>query len=241
MKGRYGELEIRFGKLGGPGANLTKEFLRKLIYQIVRRSTKYYDEARLAGCEDHVFIYREKQLHSAICPAIADITSWFLIEHPLFRKPAGEAEYPGATDYWIYYKNYSYIMELKHSFFAYTNVNNPRKAITRKFFDALSQLRNIRKDECRSLTYGSVLRKIALEVIVFYKGAKEKSKLENVKCENFKLLFRKLLRNTELASKSNFHAVWVLNKRLVVPFEYSDGFEVYPAVAFVGYISDMIE
>ena len=33
----------------------------------------------------------------------------------------------------------------------------------------------------------------------------------------------------------------ILDKKLVVPFEYSDWFEIYPAVAFVGYISDMIE
>jgi len=242
MRGRYGELEIKFSKLRGPGANITRDFLRKLMYRIVVRATKYFDEARLAGCEDHVFTYREKQFHSVVCPAIADITPWFLIEHPLYRKPAGEAEYPGTVDYWIYYKNYSFIMELKHSYFAYAKASNPRKAITRKFLDALSQLRNIRKDECRSLTYGNGLRKIALEAIVFYKGAKEKSKLEeDIKSEDFKSLFKNLLRNSELTNKSNFHALWILDKKLVVPFEYSDWFEIYPAVVFVGYISDMIE
>lgn len=74
MAGDFGEFEIKFGKLGGRGANISKEFLRRLLHQIVTKSTKYYDEARKAGDQDHVFTYREKQFHSVVCPAIADIT-----------------------------------------------------------------------------------------------------------------------------------------------------------------------
>lgn len=44
-----------------------------------------------------------------------------------------------------------------------------------------------------------------------------------------------------MANKSNFQALWIPNEKLIIPFEYSDWFEIYPAVVFVGYISDMIE
>jgi hypothetical protein len=239
--GDYGELEIRFGVLKGSGANIAKEFLRKLIYRIIIRSTKYYDNAGCIGEPDHAFTYREKQFHSVVCPAIADITPYFLIENPLYRKPAGEEEYSGCVDYWIFYKNYSFMIELKHSYFAYTQANNPCRIIAERFSKALQQLEEIRKDECRSLTYGNGLRKIALETVVFYRESKEENKLKfDVKSENFRALFKKLLRNTELENRSNFHALWILSNRLVAPFKYANTFEIYPAAAFVGHVSDII-
>ena len=73
MREKCGELEIKFSKLRGPGAKITRDFLRKLMYRIVVRATKYFDEARLAGYENYVFTYRETQLHLVVCPAIADI------------------------------------------------------------------------------------------------------------------------------------------------------------------------
>jgi len=200
MTGDFGELEIRYGRIRGRGVKITKEFLRRFLQHIVIRSTKYYDKSGYAGQPDHVFTYRERQFHSVICPAIADVTSYFLIENPLNRKPAGEAEYLGSVDYWIYYKNYSFMMELKHTFFAYTRADNPRGSVTDRFSKALQQLGDIRKDECRSLTFGNGLRKIALEAVVFYRGSKERSKLKvDPERGNFRALFRKLLKNTGLS------------------------------------------
>ena len=99
-----GELGIEFNDIRGDGARVTREFLRKLIQHIVAKSTRYYDETGRVGVPEHVFAYRERQLHSVVCPAIADITACFLVENPLNRKPAGEAEYRGSADYWIYYE-----------------------------------------------------------------------------------------------------------------------------------------
>jgi hypothetical protein len=241
MTSDYGEVQIKFGILEGPSANVTKEFLRKLVRRIVVRSTKYFDEAQYAGEPDHVFIYGEKQFHSVVCPAVADITPYFLMENPLYRKPPGEEEYSGSVDYWVFYKNYSFMIELKHSYFAYTQADNPGKDMAEKFLEALQQLEEIRKDECRSLTYGNGLRKIALETIVFYRESEEESKLKaDVRNENFRMLFKKLLRNTELRNKSNFRALWILNKKLVTPIKYADTSEIYPAIAFVGYVSDIV-
>ena len=232
-----GELGIEFENIRGCGAGVTRDFLRKLLNRIVERCTKYYDETG-----EHVFIYRERQLHSVVCPSIADITPSFLMENPLTRKPAGEEEYRGNVDYWIYYKNYSFLKELKHTYFAYARADSPRKSITKKFTRALKQLGNVRKNECRSLTFGKGLRKIALEVVVFYRGSKEESRLNiDLESKDFKALFRKLVRNTELEYKSNLRSLWVLDKRLVEPVEYANSFEMYPAVAFVGNISEIIE
>jgi len=232
-----GELGIEFSNVEGDGARVTKDFLRELLKNIVKRSTEYYEET-----EEHAFTYRERQLHSIVCPSIADITSSYLMENPLIRKPAGEEEYRGSADYWISYNNYSFLMELKHTFFAYRNADNPRESITKKFVSAMEQLKNIRKDECRALTINNKgLIKIALLTIVFYKGSKDANLKKDLKHRNFKSLFRKLVNNTELKHRSNLRSLWALHERLVEPVDYRNLSEIYPAIAFVGYISEMIE
>jgi hypothetical protein len=91
-----GKLGIEYSTEDGDGIKVSRDFLNKLIRNIVKRSTKYSDET-----EDHIFSYREKQLHSVVCPSIADLTPCCVMEHPLTRKPHGEEEYPGKCDYWI--------------------------------------------------------------------------------------------------------------------------------------------
>lgn len=246
ITGNFGELEVQFGKIKGHGEKVTKELLTTLLHRIVVRSTGYYDEAssiiRNPGDRDQVFAYREKQFHSVVCPAIADLTRYFLIENPLTRKSAGEKEYSGSVDYWLYYKDYSYMIELKHAYFAYTRPDNPRANAMERFSEALQQLRNIRMEECRSLRFGRGLRKIALEAIVFYRDSKRKSTLEaDIRNRNFRALYRKLLRVPEFRHNSNLNALWVLKKRLVSPIEYSNALEIYPAVAFIGNIFDVVK
>ena len=73
---------------------------------------------------------------------------------------------------------------------------------------------------------------------------KEKKELKldkTLKFNSFKNLFKKLVNNTELDRRSNLRSLWVLNERLVEAVEYKNSFETYPAVAFVGNISEMIE
>lgn len=232
-----GELGIEFENIRGRGARVARDFLRKLLKRIVERCTEYYSQT-----EEHVFTYRERQLHSVVCPSIADITLGFLMENPLTRKPAGEEEYRGNVDYWIFYNNYSFLLELKHTYFAYSNADNPRKSIAKKFGRALEQLRSVRKNECRDQTFGNGLRKIALEAVVFCRGSKEECRLKiDLEGRDFRTLFKKLLRNTELEYRSNLRALWVLNGRLVEPVEYANSFKIYPAVAFIGNVSEIIK
>lgn len=229
-----GEIGIEFLKDDTDGARVTKDFLEKLIYNIVKRSTEYFDETG-----EHIFIYREKQLHSVVCPSIADLTGSYVMEHPLTRKPHGEDEYSGHVDYWISYRNYSFVMELKHCYFAYKNANDPRQDISKKFNKALDQLKNIRKNECRYLSINKGLIKIALQAIVFYQSSQEDIPLDDLKDRDFEDDFEQLILNTDL-NESNLRSLWLLHERLVESVEYDEVFEMYPAVAFVGNVSEMI-
>lgn len=234
-----GELGIELGEIRGSGSRVSRDLLKKFLKEFVWRSAKYYE-----GTGDHVFYYSERQIHSAICPAIANITPTFLMEHPLTRKPAGEEEYRGRTDYWIYYRDYSFVMELKHTYFAYNRAYKPRKGILKKFAKALKDLENVKKDEYENLKVGYGLRRIALEVVVFYRRWREKAELkDDLKRCDFKSLFEELIENTKLERKSNLRALWILDKELAEPVEIKplDSFEIFPAVAFVGSISKILE
>lgn len=228
-----GEFGIDFSLEDGDGTRVSKEFLQLLIRNIIKRSTEYFDEIG-----DHIFIYREKQLHSVVCPSIADLTPCYVIEHPLTRKPHGEEEYKGKCDYWISYRNYSFIMELKHSYWGYKNVNNPRQDISDKFNRCLSQLKEIKTEESRNLYINKGLIKIALQAIVFYRSSQNDIKSDDLD-RNFEDAFEQLIQNTDLY-ESNVRSLWVLHDRLIQSFEYDNGYEIYPAVAFVGKVCDVI-
>lgn len=211
--------------------------MRQLVDNIVRRSTNFYDETG-----EHVFAYREKQLHSVVCPSIADITAGYVIEHPLKRKPPGEEESHGNVDYWVRYRNYSLLIELKHCYFAYNRANNPRSSIITKLNSAMEQLGNVRTDQSRWLaTETKGLVKIALEAIVFYKESKNRISKRSVKDLDFEELFRKLVENTDLNKMSNTRFLWILNERLLKPLEYNNGiYGMFPAVSFAGHISEKV-
>ena len=230
-----GILGFQFHNLRGNGARVSRDLLRKLITNIVRRSTNYYDETG-----EHVFTYRERQSHSVVCPSIADITPSYLIEHPLRRRPAGEEESYGFVDYWINYRNYTFLIELKHSYFAYRRADSPRQSIKEKFDLAIKQLRSIRKEQCERLKINKGIIKIALQTIVFFESSKDPISIDCLEDQDFKKLLQKLIENAELEKRSNLISLWLLNKRLIESTEYDETFEIYPAVAFIGNIRSRV-
>ncbi len=229
-----GQLGIEFYNEDSDGARVSKDLLQRLVKKIVRRCVDYYDETK-----DYIFSYRERELNSVVCPSIAAITPALMTECSLNRKPAGEDECQGRADYLMYYRKFAFLLELKHAYFAYNNVNSPRANIFDRFNDARKKLNDIRKDECRDFAIGSKdLIKIAFETIVFYEGSHDKSKKDSWKEKDFKQLFKEMMENSKLGQEANMKALWILDPRLVKPRDYDKGYyEVYPAVAFAGNIS----
>ncbi|MFZ3168148.1 MAG: hypothetical protein WA130_11085 [Candidatus Methanoperedens sp.] len=229
-----GEFGIEFSIKDGEGTRVSKEFLQLLIRNIIKRSTEYFD-----ATESHIFFYKEKQLHSVVCPSIADLTPSYVIEHPITRKPRGEEEYSGKCDYWISYRNYSYVMELKHSFFAYRNIKSPRQDISNKFNRCLDQLKEIKRGETRNLAMNKGTIKIALQAIVFFRSSQNTIRNDESEEQDIEDAFELLIQNSDL-KESNVRSLWILHDRLFRAFEYDNGYEIFPAVAFVGKIFDVI-
>lgn len=226
----YGQLAIEFDKIDGPGKKVTKEFLSRLLEKTIRNAFLYAKDTR-----DNVFSYREKQLHSVICPAISELTHSFLIEHPLKRKPSGENEYTGNVDYWVSYNHFSYLIELKHAYCAYRS-NRFRRSIFSRFSGAIEQLKNIRKAECENLCQGDKkIFKIGLEAITFFRRSSEKEKLIDFEEKAIVESFQKL-KDLSPLNEANIFSLWIMPKTSIEQYECSGCYEIYPAVGFIGKI-----
>jgi hypothetical protein len=228
----YGDIRTRFFDIDGKGENTTKDFLSKLVEKIVVRMTGYFDETEARKQADYIFAYGEKQLNSAICPSIADLTRGYIIEYPLDRKPPGQKRYLGHADYWVSYGGISYLIELKHSFIAVSQ-DEPGKYAIPRFRAAIRQLKQITEKERRNLLkYDKSLFDIALEVITFYQNDPH-----SVNFKNIKQTFRNLTDYPSIKKRLSMSSLWLLDRKKIKPIKYDDGSQIYPAVAFIANVS----
>jgi hypothetical protein len=226
-----GELGIEFKGISGLGEKVTKEFLSELIEKVVRQMVKYYDDTG-----DYVFAYGEKQLHSVICPSIAGITSGFVMEHPLERKPPGEQKYTGHVDYWLSHRKISYLIELKHAYLAIAR-DIPRKSIATKLSRAIRQLKDVPESERMFLSeYNKTLVEIALEVVTFFRSSESTKKVDDIKTGAIKDAFKNMTGYPSIQRKLNMQSLWLLDRKKVKPIEFANYAQIYPAVAFIGSI-----
>ena len=93
------------------------DLVRKLLIGMAKRS-KVYCSPEKYGFVDLPFTYKERQLDSILLPELSRLCNGIVIaEYPITRKIWGEPEESkGRTDYWCIYKNYSFSIELKHSY-----------------------------------------------------------------------------------------------------------------------------
>lgn len=66
-------------------------------------------------------MFKERQLHSILAPALSKFTGAFLIESPVNRNwsSISNEDYDdshGWVDYWCYYRDIVFLIELKHGF-----------------------------------------------------------------------------------------------------------------------------
>lgn len=218
-----------------------REFIKKLIERITRECYYFYHKTNKL---DHLFTYRERQFNSAVCPAISRVAYAFIMQHPLKRKPRGEASYSGRLDYWLNYGDRDFMLELKHDYFCYRPSSlgfSGRKSIVRKFNDAIKQLKIIKRDECRNIAISDYLNKVVLAAIVFYRRSRYDD--FDIKEEINETLFKNMLEYIAhlrgYKEVVNLKALWILNKSLVKSFELNNGrYEIYPAIGFIGHVFD---
>ena len=225
----FGRVEVESCLRRHRGFVVLNDFLRSLTKRFLIRSRNYWNEA-----DELPYVYRERQLHSVLCPAIADITPYFLAEAPMKRRYSdsnGErTQSQGWVDYFCHYRDVSVFLEVKHGF------HSARKPVVRKYVDrywraAAKQQGSIGR-HMRHWIEGKGGVRVSLLFLPFYASSKDgevdrtitDDYLRDRDCEVF----------AQLKPSPNWSALCICHKDVSGPYDYDNGWEEYPALAIYG-------
>lgn len=221
-----------------------RDLLKTMILGIANRSKNYYE---LTGRKDHVFINSESELHASITPAIQELTPIYKTEFPVLR-PESKSKGRGHLDYWIFYNNLSFAVEMKFCHKgAYKNDVKISDSIFKKYNEALKQITNIEQDRILQLMDNTkAIVKIVFETIVYDSSANriQKGYHDNLEIMQKRISnqFEELIQMGQKPLKGfndtvDFKSLWFLDEDLIF---LQPGREVkasvYPAVGFIGHI-----
>lgn len=220
----------------GENVRIARDFFQRLSEEIIRTSMRYYKQL-----EEHSFSYRERQSASYILPSLYKITDGaILAEQPITRKRGtaiGKDGY-GYLDYWAWYRDTAFAIEVKHGFYS-VHSGITRKDVKDKWESACDQLAKVKREDITDK--GNAFVKIALLVVPFFKstmnGELDVEAWDDVDAfSDMTEMFREdLVKNTP-----NIFSYWALKKE-VQKFCYlddkgNDRKEIYPVLALIGWI-----
>jgi hypothetical protein len=212
----------------GKGHQITQEFLNNLTEHFIKQSISYYDNVG-----ELPFVYKEKQIHSVLFPAIHNISEAAFLEAPIIRKKSGRI---GWIDYWVLYKSTVFLIEIKHCWGSVVSPKLSSKIIT-NWNAVVDQIIDIKKSEITNQSEsGSKIIKIALMVIPYYQSSKSSESLKTLGQNECLDTFENHI--NQFTKKPSCSYIWFLHDRLQEHFEYNDRFECYPFVGIVAKIDN---
>lgn len=153
----------------GENYRVAKELIENLFFDMAKLSTKY-DNAIFC---DLPYTYSERRLDSVLLPALSKLCETkVLVEYPTTRQCANRRfqvdESSGRIDYWCIYKNYSFIIELKHSFDCFTTDSTRERIVIEPWLKMHEQLQSIKQEvkDYEEATKGVV--RLGLHIITSY-------------------------------------------------------------------------
>ena len=124
---------------------VSMNLVKNLMLEMAKASMKF-DNTRY-GFHDLPYTYRERQLDAVLLPALSKICQGLVMtELPVIRKIKDEelrqTESSGRADYWCIYKDYSFVIELKHSYDRYGSHRTRQDTIVERWQVMNEQLKN---------------------------------------------------------------------------------------------------
>ena len=125
--------------------------VRNLLVGIAKRARKYLSNENHYDFADYPFTYRERQLDSILLPELSDRCDGYVFaEYPVTRncrkKDYKAKNSKGRIDYWCIYKDYSFAIEVKHSYDNYSSGKVKDETLRRWKTMTHYQLQSIDKD-----------------------------------------------------------------------------------------------
>ena len=222
------------------GIMIAYKFVKELFCRVCERSLMFCSSKY--HFTEYPFLYRERQLDSVVLPVISELCKGIVIaEYPIIRdsylKGYEKDNSKGRIDYWCIYKDYSFIIEMKHSYeFLNNNITNGERLIKRWEKMTIGQLQDIRKDAHHFGEKTNGIIRIGLHFITPYSSCdRDKQVLAEYITKQKDILIRLSEDVSQLKPKTttpNFLASWSLpnkEKYLDVPFNGT-----YPGLMLLG-------
>ena len=153
-------------------------FLRETVEQFATLSAKYCDTVG-----EMPFVYHERQVHSALLPAIARASDAVLAEHPIRRVLSRDdcrTSGHGWLDYWVLCGTTVFLVELKHVFRGAT-AREATFRLSRPWETANQQISSIADEEALALaTAARRVVKLALLVMPAYRNSASIDRLDPI-------------------------------------------------------------
>ena len=91
------------------------ELTKRLLIGMAKRALVF--NSRKYGLCEPPFLFRERQLDTLILPELASLCKGLVFtEYPVKRSIRKKGHWQGRIDYWCIYKDYSFVIEVKHSY-----------------------------------------------------------------------------------------------------------------------------
>lgn len=149
--------------------SVAKQLVENLFFDMSKLSTKYWNDTFCAL----PFTYSERRLDSILLPVLSKLcNSMVLVELPTTRYCSNRKftvdEANGRIDYWCIYKDYSFIIELKHSYDCFTTMKTRESKVSSRWLKMNEQLESV-KDIAKQ--YGEKTKgviRLGLHIITSY-------------------------------------------------------------------------
>lgn len=226
----------------GPGTRVARDLLCRWTTASARYCAQHMRAIRVP--EDlPPFVFGERQLATFLTPALYSTTRGAMKQEARARRKvapgkgaqdSGEPwETSGRVDFWCRYRQIAFAIEVKHEFLAIQS-GVMRQQLSEAWSKANSQLDEI-KQQAREWADERGAMRIALAVVPFYYGGENSGEVtDDELCEQGLLRLRAGLRPFP-----DWALLWCLHNDLVGPYEYTNGKEWYPALAFVAHVRDL--
>lgn len=225
------------------GFTIAKDLVEHLFCEMTKHSLQFAKTTLL----DLPYTFSERSLDGILLPALSKLCkSQVLVEYPVTRRESSrydeDKESSGRIDYWCIYKDYSFAIELKHSYDCFTTPETREDKVTSRWIKMNEQLESVKQEvkEYEENTKGII--RLGLHIITSYSDKAPEKKLiaqfKNSISDTFKR-FQRDLAKPNRSQKPDLLICWKIPSRIVMRGEHTyPGLwciaKIYPAIKHRG-------
>lgn len=219
------------------------ELAKKLLIGMAKRSrvfcSKKYDFV------DYPFTYRERQLDTILLPELSDLCKGLVFaEYPVTRnskKKGHEVDNSkGRIDYWCIFKDYSFVIEVKHSYDNfYSNKTNDERLIQRWQIMNIDQLNNIKAELKRFGERTKGIIRLGLHFITSECGKEPSKDIINEYHSEERNILCRLYDDLKHIAEPDFLSIWEIDDNMVLEND-NDG-RTYPGLILISKFYEEIQ